>query len=525
MAAPKTPGAPTNKWVTAITVMFGAFMAVMDISVVNVALPHMMGSFSQDMSAITWIATSYSIAELIMVTMSGWLSAILGRKRLYLLSFGVFTVGSILCGTAQTFTQMLIYRTFQGIGGGALIPVSQAILRETFPAEEQGMAMGVFGMGVVLAPAMGPILGGWLTDHFGWPWIFYINIPVSIAGILMVTAFVQDPSYLRRGIKKIDWPGLALLTITLTFMQIVLERGQSENWFESNLIIAGTVICIAAIIGLVFWELKTDEPVINFRLLRNIPLSIGSGMGIVFGIALFGTTFILPQFTQDLLGYPAFEAGLVLAPRAFMLVLFMPIAGWLYRHVDPRWLVFTGILIIYWSYYDLAHLSLAAGFWNLAPMLLIMGIGMPLMFVTISTVSLSAVPPADMTDAASLYTLARRIGGNIGYALVATLVSRGVQIHRVYLVDHVNLFDNNYLDFQSKALSTLLHAGIDPNEVKHAVTSLTDLMVNRQATMLAYNDVSWILGLLFLSTIPVILLLPGRGKALAQAAKNRPDQS
>ena len=508
----------SNKWIIAITVMFGAFMAVMDISVVNVALPHMMGSFGQDISAITWIATSYSIAEVIMVTMAGWLSTVLGRKRLYLISFAVFTIGSMLCGTAQTYTQMLIYRTFQGIGGGALIPVSQAILRETFPSEEQGMAMGIFGMGVVLAPAIGPVLGGWLTDTYGWPWIFYINIPVSIVGILMVWSFVHDPAYLRRGIRKIDWPGIILLTITLTTMQIVLERGQSENWFESSLIVTGCVICMVVMVMLVFWEMKTSEPVINLRLLRDIPLSVGSSMGIVFGISLFGTTFILPQFTQELLGYSAFDAGLVLAPRALMLVLFMPITGWLYRRADVRLLVFTGIILIYWSYYDLAHLSLEAGFWNIAPMLLIMGIGMPLMFVTTSTVSLSSIPPADMTDASSLYTLSRRIGGNIGYALVATLVSRGVQTHHAYLAGNINPYNSNYSRFQSDTMSKLLLSGLNPNEAKTAVYSLTSLMLNRQATMLAYNDVSWILGFLFLFTIPLVLLLPSRKKIQKQNA-------
>ena len=507
-----------NKWIIAITVMFGAFMAVMDISVVNVALPHMMGSFGQDISAITWIATSYSIAEVIMVTMAGWLSTVLGRKRLYLISFAIFTIGSIMCGTAQTFTQMLIYRTFQGIGGGALIPVSQAILRETFPTEEQGMAMGIFGMGVVLAPAIGPILGGWLTDSYGWPWIFYINIPVSIAGIFMVWSFVHDPAYLRRGIRKIDWQGIVLLTITLTTMQIVLERGQSENWFESNLIVIGSVICMIVMLALTFWEMKTSEPVINFRLLRDIPLTVGSSMGIVFGISLFGTTFILPQFTQELLGYSAFDAGLVLAPRAFMLVLFMPFAGWLYRRADARLLVFAGIIFIYWSYYDLAHLSLEAGFWNLAPMLLIMGVGMPLMFVTTSTVSLSSIPHADMTDASSLYTLSRRIGGNIGYALVATLVSRETQTHHAYLAGNINPYNSNYSRFQSETMSKLLHSGINPSEAKTAVYSLVSLILNRQATMLAYNDVSRILGFLFLFTIPMVLLLPGRKKVQEQNA-------
>jgi len=506
----EAPAIAVSKWVVAATSMFGTFMAVMDISVVNVAMPHMMGTFSENMSSITWVATAYSIAEIIMVTMAGWFSTLIGRKRLYLWSFGLFTLGSVLCGTASSFQQMIFYRVLQGIGGGSLIPVSQAILRESFPAEDQGMAMAIFGMGVVLAPAMGPILGGWLTDNYGWPWIFFINIPVSIVGIFMVSAFVHDPHYLRRGVRKVDWIGIMLLTVSLTAMQIVLERGQSENWFDSRLIILGTVICVAALVGLVFWELKAPEPVINFRILHNMSLTLGSAMGVIFGIALFGTTFILPQFTQELLGYPAFQAGLVLAPRAFMLLLFMPIVGKLYNYVDVRALVLFGVGVIFWSYYDLAGLSLAAGFWNLVPTLLIMGVGMPFMFVTISTVSLATVPRPDMTDASSLYTLARRVGGNIGYALAATMVARGQQIHRSYLVGHINPFSPIYVEFSRKAAKVLGHTGLNAHAQQHAVCALADRIVNMQSTMLAYNKLSWVFGLMFLSTIPLVLLLPGR---------------
>src|SRR5215470_1142744 len=246
-----------------VAVMAGTFLAVMDISVVNVSMPHMMGNFGQTLSAITWVATSYSIAEMLMVTMAGWWSALVGRKRLYLASFVLFTLGSMLAGTAQTFTQMLCYRVIQGLGGGSLIPLSQAILRETYPPEEQGMAMAIFGMGVVLAPAMGPILGGWLTDNYGWPWVFYINIPISIVGILMVSAFVEDPPYLRRGIARVDWAGIGLLTLGLTSMQIVLERGQEHHWFQSRWILTGTVVTVLALASLVVWELRTREPIIH----------------------------------------------------------------------------------------------------------------------------------------------------------------------------------------------------------------------------------------------------------------------
>jgi len=502
--------ADTNKWVVAITVMFGAFMAVMDTSVVNVAMPHMMGSFSEDLSAITWVATAYSIAQIITVTMTGWLSTLIGRKRLYLWSFVLFTLGSVLCGTAVTFHQMLFYRILQGIGGGALIPVSQAVLRESFPPEEQGMAMAIFGMGVVLAPALGPIVGGWLTDQYGWPWIFFINVPVSIAGMLMVAAYVHDPAYLRRGVRRIDWIGILLLTIALTTMQVVLERGQSENWFDSSKILVETVICVVTLLALVYWEMKTPEPVINLRILKNLPLALGSSMGLIFGVALFGTTFILPQFTQSLLGYPALKAGLVLAPRALMLMLGMPLVGRLYSRVDPRVLVLIGTGIVFWSYHDLSKLSLDAGFWNLVPTLLIMGLGLPFSFVTLSTLSLATVPRPDMTDASSLYTLARRVGGNIGYALVATLVDRGEQIHRAYLVDHVNPFNPVYAEYSRMAAKVFAPLQLNPDGLQHAVHALVNRVVNMQASMLAYNDVSRVCGILFLCTIPLTLFLPKR---------------
>ncbi len=508
--AAAVPAITVNKWVVACTVVFGVFMAVMDISVVNVAMPHMMGTFGEDMSTITWVSTAYSIAEIIMVTMAGWLSTLIGRKRLYLWSFGVFTLGSILCGTAVSFPQMLFYRVLQGIGGGSLIPLSQAILRESFPEEEQGMAMAVFGMGVVLAPGIGTILGGFLTSRYGWPWIFFINIPVSIVGIFMVGAFIHDPHYLRRGVRKVDWPGIALLAVTLTSMQVVLERGQSKNWFDSHLIVFGTSICVISLIFLVYWELKVPEPVINLRILRNIPLTLGSAIGVIFGVALFGTVFILPQFTQNLLGYPAFQAGLVLAPRAFMLVLCMPLVGWLYNHVDARGLVLAGVGITFWAYYELAGLSLAAGFWNIVPILIIMGIGIPFMFVPVSTLSLATVPHPDMTDATSLYTLARRVGGNIGYALAATVVARGQQIHRVYLMEHVNPFNPIFTEYSRIAAKVMGHMGLNPLALQHTVYALVDRTVNMQSTMLAYNDVSLVFGLLFLSTIPLVLLLPVR---------------
>lgn len=490
--------------------MLGTFVAVMDISVVNVALPHMMGTFGENLSSITWVATCYSIAEIILVGMTSWWSALLGRKRLYLVSFAIFTVGSVLAGTASTFPEMLVFRVIQGIGGGSLIPVSQAILRESFPDEEQGLAMAIYGMGVVLAPAIGPVLGGWLTDHYGWPWIFFINVPVAALGMLLVSAFVQDPPYLRRGIGRTDWTGIALLAVSLTGMQVVLERGEQEDWFQSRWIVAGTIVTVLAAVALVVRELRSKEPVLDFRLLRNGPLTIGSGLMFVFGIVLFGTTFLLPQFAEDMLGYTALDAGLLLLPRAITLFSLMLVAGHLYRVVSPRVLVGAGLVVLFLSMHMLSDLSLEVGFWNLVPALLVMGAGMPFMFVTMSTVALSTVKKADMTAASAIFTLARRVGGNVGYALVATLILHGAQTHRVHLVGHVSETNTNYRSHQERTVAALRDRGVPSAEARHAAVSLVDRSVDQQARMLAYNDTMRELGLLLLVSIPLVILLPRR---------------
>jgi DHA2 family multidrug resistance protein len=509
---PATTGADlsTKKWLVTVAVMSGTFLAVMDVSVVNVSLPHMMGNFGQSQSSITWVATSYGIAEILSITMASWWSAVLGRKRLYLLSLGLFTLASMLAGTAQTFPQMLLYRILQGMAGGTLAPLSQAILRETFPPRQQAMAMSIFGMGVVLAPAIGPILGGWLTDNYGWSWIFYINVPISVLAIFMVSTFVQDPAYLRRGIARVDWVGIALLTAGLTGMQIVLERGNEHNWFASRGITVGAALTVVILISLVVWELRVREPIINIRVLRNTALGVGAGIGFLFGIAFFGTTFSLPQLTQHLLHYPAYQAGLVLMPRMITLFFVMPIVGWLFNYVDPRLLIGIGILITYWSFQQLAHLSLNVGFWNLVPIMLVMGVAVPCMFVPLSTVSLSTIRREDMTAATSLYTLFRRIGGNVGYALVATLVDRFSASHRGRLIEHINPLNPAYLSHHSLLTERLVQAGGDPVAAPQKALALVNSEVNRQAAILAYNDLAWTFGTMFLATLPLLLLLSRR---------------
>ncbi|HLI80007.1 MAG TPA: DHA2 family efflux MFS transporter permease subunit [Candidatus Binataceae bacterium] len=500
-----------GKWLVAASVMLGTFLSVMDATVVNVAMPHMMGSFGADLLTITWVSTAYSIAEIIMVTMAAWWTALLGRKRLFLLSMALFIFGSILAGTSTTLHQMIFYRVLQGIGGGSLMPCSQAIARETFPPSEQGMAMAIFSMGVVLAPAIGPVIGGWLVDKYGWQWVFYINVPFCIVGMLMVSAFVFDPPYLKRGVQRVDWTGIALLTVGLTAMQVVLERGEEVDWFASNWIVLGTAIGAIGIVALLVWELTSAEPIIDFRLFKNRLLSVGCGISAITSFALYGSSFLLPQFTENLLDYPAYQAGLVLMPRAIAMFVVMPIIGRLYNYVSPRLLVGTGIIILTYAYWQLAHFNLYVGFWSFTPSLVMMGVGMGAAMVTVSTVSLSTVPRPQMTGASSLNALTRRESGNVAYAVFATILARRTQFHRSMLVGNLSDLNYQFLQMDQSLKSSLQSYGYNSAAIGGRDLGLINTMVNRHATIMAYNDVFYLVVPVLLLSLLMLFLLPKHG--------------
>ncbi len=499
-----------HRGMVTLAVMFGTFISVMDANIVNMAMPHMRGTFGVDLSMVTWVATIYTIAQVIMIIMAAWWSKLLGRKRYYLWSVVIFTVGSILAGTSTTFTEMLIYRVIQGFGGGGLIPISQAILRESYPPKQHGMAMAIFAMGVVLAPAMGPIVGGYLTEEYGWPWIFYVNVPFAAVGLFLVNAYVKDPPYLKRGIEKVDWGGIFLITVGLVGLQVFLERGQEENWFESGWITLTAIVTVAALVILVFWELRNPEPIINFRVLRSVSLSAGTGVILIFGIVMFGVTFILPQFLQGLLGYTPIDAGLVLFPRGMVLFFVLPFVGKLYNYVDPRLLICVGLGLAVYSLALLSGLSLDADFWNIMTPLIFLGMGMPFVFVTLSTLSLTSVPASEATAAAGLFNLARRVGGNIGFALLATLIERRSAFHRVTLVSHISDLNETFLTYKAGLEAKLARGQVDPYTAGVKALGMIDNLVNRHATMLAYNDAYWFLVVMFAATLPLIWFLGAR---------------
>jgi DHA2 family multidrug resistance protein len=498
---------PAGKWVIAGTVVLGSFVSVMDISIVNVAMPQMLGTFGVSLDAITWVAVSYSIAEVLLVTMSAWFSILLGRKRYYILSFVLFTTASVLCGTARTLEMMIVARVFQGLGGGGLIPLSQAIMLETFPEEERGMAMAVYMMGVVVAPALGPVLGGWLTDEYGWPWIFYINLPVGIFGICMAAIVLVDPPYMRRTLARIDLVGIVLLAVGLTAFQIFLERGERENWFESSLIVVVALVALVALVGLIWWELHVEEPVVNLRVLKNVPFLAGNILGFIFGITLFGSIFILPLFLQRLQGYAVFDSGLILMPRSLVMLVLAPIAGRLYNVVDSRLLVGGGIVLMMIGYFDMAHYNLSVGSVQILPAMLITGAGMAFMFSVMSAATMRTVPLPLMTAASGLYVLTRRIGGNIGYAFVANQVTHRAAFHRARLMDHITPYDVSTAQAFEGLTGRLASSGLPPGVAEDSALKLLDGTVNRHATMMAYNDVFWVMAMLFVVSLPFLFML------------------
>ena len=508
MAEQAAPYSPARKWLISATVMLATYVSVIDLTIVNVAMPQMMGTFGVTLDAITWVAVSYSIAEIVMVTMASWFTKLLGRKRFYLYCLGLFTVASVLSGLARSLEMMIITRLLQGLGGGALIPMAQAIMLEIFPAEKRGTAMAVFMMGVVLAPAMGPVLGGWLTDAYGWPWIFYINIPIGALSVLLVLAFLPEASYYERGLARIDVVGIVLLVVGLTTLQLFLERGEREDWFQSTFIICAAAITLVSLTALVLWELWVEEPVVNLRVLKNLPFVGGVSMGLFFGLTTFGSIFhysLVPAANSRLHGAgfrPHSDAA-----HAGRAVLVAPIAGKLYGRLDSRLLAFFGTAIMMAGYLDMSRFTLEVGWERMLPGLLMTGAGMAFLFSVLSAATMSAIPPPLLIAASGMFTLSRRIGGNIGYAFVANQITHRATFHRARLVDHVTPYDAETARTLDGLTGSLTARGLPPGTAESSALHLLDSVVDRQATMMAYNDVFWMMGMMFVFSLPFLLLL------------------
>lgn len=496
-----------NPWLTAVAVMAATFMVVLDTTVVNVSLPYIAGSLSATVNESTWALTSYVAANAVILPLTGWLASLVGRKRLLIGSVIGFTVASALCGLAPSLPMLILFRVIQGATGGVMQPMSQAVLLEAFPPHERGKAMGFWGLGVVVAPILGPVLGGWLTDNYSWRWVFYINIPIGVASVVLLRMFVHDPSYLKRASATIDYYGIAFMTIGIACLQIMLDKGQEDDWFQSALISTLAIGAAAGLIAFVIRELRTPEPVIDLGIFRSRTYAVGATLMTVVGFVLFGSLVLLPVMMQTLLGYPPLQAGIALAPRGMGSLIAMPIVGIITSRVDPRKLVALGLLSGGVTLLWLGQLNLTAGYWDFFWPQFLQGAALGLLFVPLTTVTMDAVPRESMGNAASVFNLVRNIGSGIGIAGVTTMLTRFRATHAAVMAEHVTMYDPR--------IRAMVGAVPDPR----AVAGLQG-MVQRQAALLAFIDAFRILGWVFLALLPLVLLMkrPAKGGAAVMAA-------
>jgi len=500
-----------NPWWIAFTVMLSTFMEVLDTSIANVALPHIAGSLSAGIDESTWVLTSYLVSNAIVLPLTGWFSRLFGRKRFYMSCVFIFIVSSLFCGLAPSLPLLVFFRVVQGAGGGGLQPVSQAILVESFPREKQGMAMAIYGMGVVVAPIIGPTFGGWLTDNYSWRWIFFINIPVGILSIILTTALITDPPHVsgkNNGLRaRIDYIGLGLLSVGLGFLQVVLDKGQRDDWFESRFILWSAVVAAVALIGTIFWELRQKDPVIELHLFKDRNYATATFFMFALGIVLYGTTVLLPVMLQTLSGYTAQLSGLVLSPGAIVTLLVLPMVGRLLVKRDPRWLAAMGVSVLAVGMFQLSKLNLYTSFWTFVFVWMVSRSGMPFLFVPINVMAFSFVPKERMNSATGLVNLARNIGGSVGISLVTTMQARLTQGHQTTLVSHMTPLDPRYRA-ALHGLAALLHQrGASWATAGQQAQGMLYGELQRQSAMLAFVDMYWILGVVCLCMIPLMFLM------------------
>jgi DHA2 family multidrug resistance protein len=514
---------PVNKWLVTVSITFGTLMGAIDASIVNVAVPHLTGSLGVTVEQITWVTTGFVIATVMVMPLTGFLARLFGQKRVYLASLVLFIAGSALCGMARTLPLLVIFRILQGAGAGALQPTEQAILRQTFPPQEQGMAMALFGMAVVLGPAFGPTLGGYIVDNYSWPWIFFINLPVGAVSLLMVTRFVHEPPDVRDALramaerqrKNMDWGGIAMLIIGLGSLQYVLEEGNRNDWFASNEIKLITLVALVSLTFLIIRELSARVPAVDFSLFKDMVFSSGTLIGAVMFAMLMAVTFLLPLFMQTLLGFTAMQSGLALMPRALTMLVVMPIVGRLYNTIQPRIVVAFGILLFAYTAWLLGHYTLNTTSRGVVNVLIIQGIAFSCLFIPLTTVALSSIPRHRLSDATGLNSLLRQVGGSLGLALFATLLSRYATRAREALTASVSV-DRLAATARYGSIQRMFAArGLDAASAQQAAVRILDLQVRRQAMVLAFERLFYLSGILFLCVLPLTLFL----RAPKQAGK------
>ena len=508
---PPAPDAPpisaARKWAITFTVMVVAFMQILDTSVTNVVLPHLQGSLSAGLDEVSWVITSYLAANAVVIPATGWLTSLFGRKRFFLICTTLFVVSSFLSGAAPDLTTLIVARIFQGLGGGPIIPLSQAVLWEIFPFHQRGLAMAVWGVGFILGPILGPTVGGYLADEWSWRWIFYINLPVGVVGFLLASACLFDPPYLRRA-GRIDWWGLGLMVAGFGCLQLVLHRGDREDWFDSPAIVTLTIVAVCALVGFLVRELTTSEPVLDLSVFTDRNFATGCTLISIVGFGMFSGMLLVAVFTQKLLGYDAWTSGLVLAPGGIGNICSLFASGIVTR-VDQRWMLAFGCLLNAVSLYMMTSLTLGMDYWALALPRFVQGFAVGFIFVPLSTLTLATIRRDKLVNATAAYGMLRNLGGSIGIAVVTTLLSQRSQFHQATLTSHITRWDPETHDRLGQWSSYFTSVGSDVFTAERQAVAMLYRETVAQAQLLAYVDDFWLLALMF-AAVPLFLPLMRR---------------
>ena len=488
-----------SPWLIAIAVMLATFMEVLDTTIVNVSLRHIAGNLAAGEDEATWVLTSYLVSNAIVLPASAWFSKFFGRKRFLMVCVVIFTLSSFLCGVATSLPILIFARVLQGIGGGALQPIANAVMLESFPPKKRGMAMAIYGLGVVVAPVIGPTLGGWITDNYSWRWVFYINVPIGIIALFMMNRFLEDPPYIKNAKPgRIDAVGFGLMALGLATLQIILDKGQQDDWFEASWIVWASVIAVTALVAFVIWELRAKDPIVNLRILRNRNFALGATLITAMGIIAYAPMTILPQFLQGLLGYPALNSGMALSPRGLGAMVGMPLVGLLISRVDSRLLIATGFTLTAITCFLLGNLTLDVSGMHFVGPNVIQGIAMGLIFVPLTTTAMGTLKNEEIGNATGIFSLVRNIGAGVGISLVTTAVSRNTQSHQTTLAAHFSPYSSV---FQEKLQA--LQQGLSLEQAYAAFNG----MLMKQASLLAYVDTFRWMALGCLLCVPLVLLL------------------
>ncbi|HYH01072.1 MAG TPA: DHA2 family efflux MFS transporter permease subunit [Terriglobales bacterium] len=512
-----------NPWIITVSVMLATFMEILDTTVVNVSIPHIAGNLTATVDEGTWVVTSYLVANAVILPMSGWLANRFGRRRMMLTCVAGFTVTSVCCAMATSLPALIIFRVLQGATGGGMQPMAQAVLLESFPKEKHGSAMAAYGLGIILAPILGPALGGWITDNYSWRWIFYLNVPVGVLSLVLMRAFVFDPPYIRKPKGGVDLWGMGFLALGFGTLQVVLDTGQKNDWFSSDYIRFFTTLCVGGLVLFVIRELTTEHPIVDLRALRDRTFAAGVFLITMIGFILYASLVLLPIYLQTLLGYPAYDAGLALSPRGLGSLCAMPIVGILTSKIDARKLLAFGFTLGAWTMYDLSGLNLNAGYWDIFWPQVLQGVALSCMMIPLMAVSVNRISKEKMGNATSIFNLMRNIGGSFGIAIMSTFLARRNQFHQNRLIEQIHLGDIGTQQMLQGMKGWFMSQGADAWTASRRALAGMYGVVQKQAAMLSFVEAFWIMAVMFVAMLPLLFVLRRQMHKEEATPKGKPE--